>query len=185
MSTLPTTAGVFSIVCLFSNRSYVGFSANIAKGVDTIFSQLEHDRHRNGDFQCLYYDYGRNGFIVRIIRETADECEAKQLTNALINSGQYQLNKRKGDGDIALIEEVVTPWGRFSDAQAAAKGAPFSYFEARWFIEGCFHPQTELTESAALLLINLFEIPKEKVAGTTWADQGFGTKQYYRRIDQQ
>lgn len=170
---LPSTAGVFSVTCLFTNYAYVGFTKNVARGVKSVFEQLAGNRHRNDNFQALYDEYGRDGFYVRLIAETESDEAGEALRDLLINSNQYRLNKTGRDPEKdALIETFHTPWGDFTDARTAAVDGPWQGLHCQHLYPAFFEPDRAITE--ADYLAYFYDVPSEQF-GKTFADLGFGS----------
>lgn len=174
---LTTNAGVFTINCLYCTDAYVGYSANIASGVETIFNQLEHDRHRSKDFKMLWDDFGRDGFIVRVMLETDDRQEAETFKERLIASGRYPLNRRKVESDIALVERFVTPWGTYDRASMADYHAPVISFYEKNVYRACYNPDAVITEDDFRSNTYLAFVLDQSVIGKTWGSIGFGIEQ--------
>ena len=172
------SAGLFSITFVHGTSAYVGFSATIDDGVATTFNQLEKGRHRNKDFQELYNDYGRDGFLVRTLHRTEDEGEANRIKQALINSGQYTLNKLKTmrgiEQDYAIVELFKTPWGTFKSASSAVFNAPVNCLRNELIFRICYEPD-EVISARDYCYFSLVFDDDETVIGTRWIDRGFGT----------
>jgi len=170
---LPNTAGVFSITFTFSNYAYVGWSENMKKGAQTIFSQLAHNRHRSADFQALYDEFGADAFYVRKLADTETEEVGKRLRGRLINSNQYSLNKTGRDPEKdAVIETFHTPWGDFTDAKKAAWDGPWQGLHCHHLYPAFFEPDRVITD--ADYLAYFYDVPSEQF-GKTFADLGFGS----------
>lgn len=94
------TSGIYYILCLCSDRAYVGSSKNIERRFDRHKYELNNNSHHNIFLQRAWNKYGPEQFKFLIIEECYDdifELEQEYLNN--IPDGYYNIGKSASGGD--------------------------------------------------------------------------------------
>lgn len=67
---LKTTAGIYKISCINSDKIYIGESVNISRRIQKHFSLLRHNKHSNPILQNMFNKHGEEMFIVEVLEYT-------------------------------------------------------------------------------------------------------------------
>lgn len=111
---IPRLPGVYRILCIPSNKSYIGLSTNIRFRINTHRKHLARDEHANIHMQKAYKKYGADAFVVEVLEilEKADDsalikAEGRWVAhfNALNPDYGYNISITQEDGKIRQTEE--------------------------------------------------------------------------------
>lgn len=78
-------SGVYEILCLVNNKSYIGSSVNLYKRWREHYNNLLNNRHSNQYLQNSFNKYGENQFVFSVL----EYCEPENL----IDREQYYIDK--------------------------------------------------------------------------------------------
>lgn len=190
-------AGVYELVCTETGEKYVGSTKGLKPRLSAHFSQLKRKVHPNARLQSLYDEYGRESFAWYLLEAIDDKDTRLDVEQAYIDSGEYDLNHSPSarGGHFALHNEeakrkmslaktgenhpqfkgyFVTPWGKFTSANQAAKASPNGGVSSPTLNLWCTNPEGVVTRAVYGHSKYLLEQEDETAIGKTYGELGFG-----------
>lgn len=93
--TIPVTSGIYKIICTFTDKCYIGSTANLRKRHREHFSKLHKKTHCNQRLQNAWNKYGSDAFVFEVIELV--------LPPFLLEREQYWLDKLKPSFNLAPV----------------------------------------------------------------------------------
>lgn len=84
---LANRSGVYALVCTPNCRSYIGYSTNVGRRINTHLASLRRNAHANSALQADFSTYGEASFLPRLVLQVADSELGYRLEANLIKFG--------------------------------------------------------------------------------------------------
>ena len=88
------TSGVYVIYCVPSDVYYIGQSQVVIKRLIDHFDALDHGRHGNNLLQGDYEKFGKDNFLVDMIRDMPNSSDAERLRQETKEIQRYKMHHR-------------------------------------------------------------------------------------------